>query len=232
MKIKILTIIFTQVLFVNLSLSQKIIDDIYVPLTSYSSESFVFFDNSTFIYEIGTENKSKITIGTFTKNNDLFVLNPFKLDKIKLIENQKSIDNRIDAPIKTLFIFNDGDTSELEVKYTTRETATKWTNSVIDTDSLKKIESNDITNWKQDNFVWSDYRINNDSIAVCLISIEKLINKRIVFYIAPNYSKLEIHINAPIKLAFFINNYECSYSEMLNREFILKDKKIRVENFD
>ena len=230
MKIKISTIIFTQVFFVNLLFGQKIIDELYFPLGTYSSESFVFFDNNTFIYELGTENKSKITIGTFTQNNDLFVLNPIKLDKIKLIGNQKSIDDSIDVPIKTFFIFNDGDTSELEVKYTTRETATKWTNSVIETDSLKKINSNDITKWKQDNFVWSDYRINNDSIAVCLLSIEKLINKRIVFYIAPNYSKLEIHINAPSKLAFFINNYECSYSEMSNSEFVLKNKKIKVEN--
>ena len=230
MKTKILTLIFIQVFFVYISLSQKIVDETYIPLTSHSSESLVFFDNNTFIYETGTENKSKVTIGTFTKNKDLYILNPIKLDKINLIGNQKSFDNRISEPLKTYFIFNDGDTSELEVKYTTKETATKWSNYVLETDSLKQIESNEITNWKEDNFVWSDYRINNDSIAVCLISIEKLINKRIVFYIEPNFSKMEIRISAPIKLAFFINNYECSYSELENREFVINKKKIKIEN--
>ena len=232
MKMKISTIIFTQIFFVNLLFGQKIIEDIYFKIGSYSSESYVFFDNNTFIYELGTENKSNITLGTFTENKDLIVLNPIKLDEIKLIGNHKSIDDRKDVPIKTFFIFNDGDTTELEVKYTTTQIATKWVNSIIETDSLKKTKSDEITNWKEDDLIWSDYRINNDSIAVCLLSIEKLINKRIVYYIKPNYSRLEIRINAPIKLAYFINMYDCSYSRLENNEFVLKGKKIRIENLE
>jgi len=229
MKINISAIIFIQIFLVNILFSQKIIDDIYVQ-NGYSSENIVLYDNETFIYERGVENKSKITLGRYIKNNELYILTPIKMTDSNLIINHKSIDNNLDNPIKTIFIFNDGDTAEFEVKYTSIQNAKKWANLTMKTDSLEQINSVKITKWKENDFVSSEYRVSNDTIAVCLLSIEKLINKRIVYHIEPNFSKLEIRINAPSKLAYFINMYQCSYSEMLDYEFELKGKKFITQN--
>jgi hypothetical protein len=179
----------------------------------YCSEEVMLFSDSTYLYETDCENRSKINFGTYSTNNDSIILYQIKLSDLNLIgeiEFYQETDSQLNVEMK----YKDGEIYPIYLRYSNYETALKWTNYEISTDSLIQNASNETSIYPSyyDSTIQNDQQ-RTDTIYICLTVFEEFLKERKIIQVLPEYNKLVLYINSPSILNRYFEMKSLKYLE-------------------
>jgi hypothetical protein len=213
---KYIILIHILFLYLDSSYSQTLTYRYFEKSGMYCSSEILLFSDSTYLYEMGCENRSNINFGTYSINQDSIYIHQFKLSDLNLIgemEFYQGVEPKLNVEMK----FKDGEMYTLELIYSNYEKAQKWANYEISTDSLIQYNSNEASSYQtHDNSTIQNSQQRPDTTYICLTLFEELLKERKIIQVLPEYNKLVLYINSPSILNRYFEMKSLKYFEFGN----------------
>jgi hypothetical protein len=201
----------------------------YKEQSSFCGTNLKLYSDSTYFLIYGCEGNQMINYGDFYYKNDQLILKSISKEKFNPIISVTYIDTLFNSNVEIISISKENDTSHLNSFLTNKKTADIWLNTPDFSIEFKnEIKINKVvTDYNNE---YKSYRVNNDSIAVCLKDIFYLKNEKLVFHIPPNFNKLVIALNLPSLVCntMFVVHY--SYFDIDFDQIEINGEKIKVQH--
>lgn len=192
----------------SIAKGQKLVDQFSYSST-FCSGTYYLFSDSSFVYELGCEEHSSITIGAYTKTKDSIFFYPKKLSEIDLVLKVEYFNTDSSSQFTTTYSTIADSTVKADAKYQSKEIAERWLAGKIDTDSLF-----DHMSIVFDSGSWRFVRTSDETLYSCPIELQRLLNKKLIFPLPPEINEIRIYLALPYTILKQMFNYEMVYEDM------------------
>jgi hypothetical protein len=192
----------------------------------YCSQHLFLYSDSTYALERGCEGYRQVSVGEFSRNGNDIKLMPYKQLELDIIQEIQfdTITGSSDS-LDIQFILSKGEVRRLGYTVTTLAHAESWSR-----DSISDIYDYNVLDFNPDGKAKINWKKTQDSLAVCLRSLENTIGKKIFIPVNSNVTRVKIYLNLPVELVDVTYSYNETYTTISGTLAYFTGINVWVEN--
>lgn len=217
--------------------AQRIVDQ-FGYSSALCSGTYYLYEDSSFVYERGCEERSSITLGKYLLKGDSVLLYPKRFEDIDFIRKVEYVDTDTTGSIVTNYVpLNDTAVTSF-AEYPSVENARRWAKELIPSDSLRSAPSvrYNVQIYGNDREPSENYnpfgyaRTGQDTLAIYAPELELLLKERTYHLLPPDINEVRIYLNLPHNIVSQLLRYKMKYKELKPTIFKQERRIVKVQN--